>query len=429
MMTLPLEFIDSGLGRTEPTHHPYAPSLRIQSLWALRERYSIATEDDECDPLFPETIWTTSRILNQYSLLVTVSKSFHATDPRDKIYAFLGFKFTPGLVPDYDLSPEILYIRCASRYISTSLEYSRTQLVNKENRRDHNMRIMSLLYSAGSTNQSHLQLPSWVPDLSVELFTKPLWVTSLNCNCEDDKHRIYIAGGKDELAQVELLGTLRLRIPAKVFDTVIKAGVVEFTLPETTKSLNISTFSKTLHSWMLECNQIGHHGNGIYSAYPTGEPMKEAVRRTVIANRNKDGCDATSAEVEEMHGRLDYLFYNTSKLDFMHRAEKISRLTRQSNVGREHIMLMYFRPITSAAHGRIFMRTNKGYYGLAPRGVKAGDCIAVIPGGSMPMVLRPLGSDVEGTEFQLLGECYVHGIMKGEVMQNVEVPLEDIVLR
>jgi hypothetical protein len=45
-----------------------------------------------------------------------------------------------------------------------------------------------------------------------------------------------------------------------------------------------------------------------------------------------------------------------------------------------------------------------------------------------PFVLRRKTDDLEKSKFELLDEAYVHGIMKGEVMQMDDFELQDITL-
>jgi len=57
-------------------------------------------------------------------------------------------------------------------------------------------------------------------------------------------------------------------------------------------------------------------------------------------------------------------------------------------------------------------QTNTGYLGLAHRSVQENDRVFVLMGGETPFVLRPFG----GKFFGFGGECYVHGIMDGEML-------------
>jgi hypothetical protein len=56
--------------------------------------------------------------------------------------------------------------------------------------------------------------------------------------------------------------------------------------------------------------------------------------------------------------------------------------------------------------------TEKGYLGLGPQHLQAGDVVSLIPGVEVPIVLRP----GENGRYQLVGEAYLHGIMDGEAL-------------
>jgi hypothetical protein len=67
---------------------------------------------------------------------------------------------------------------------------------------------------------------------------------------------------------------------------------------------------------------------------------------------------------------------------------------------------------------RRLVTLNSGHLGLAPSIVHPGDRIFVIVGCSTPVILR--GSEEnENTGYQVIGECYVEGFMKGECMEQV----------
>lgn len=75
---------------------------------------------------------------------------------------------------------------------------------------------------------------------------------------------------------------------------------------------------------------------------------------------------------------------------------------------------------------RRLVTTDGGYIGLVPAATKAGDHIVVVQGCDVPLVLRQ-----DDECFRALGECYVHGIMSGEVLKMVEhrsVAMVDITL-
>jgi hypothetical protein len=93
----------------------------------------------------------------------------------------------------------------------------------------------------------------------------------------------------------------------------------------------------------------------------------------------------------------------------------------------------YFRNIAGlVSMDRNFFMTESGYFGMGPRYTKPGDVVVVFDGDQTPFVLRQIKSDEhtvdpnmeENTEgrfspdeqYELIGECYVHGFMDNEVV-------------
>jgi hypothetical protein len=62
--------------------------------------------------------------------------------------------------------------------------------------------------------------------------------------------------------------------------------------------------------------------------------------------------------------------------------------------------------------GRRLITTTGGYMGLAPEEVLKDDVIAILYGCNFPVVLRPCGDC-----YYVIGECYVDGVMNGELIQ------------
>ena len=63
---------------------------------------------------------------------------------------------------------------------------------------------------------------------------------------------------------------------------------------------------------------------------------------------------------------------------------------------------------------RRLVTTRGGYLGLVPAAARCGDVVAVLMGCDTPLVLRRRDG-----EYEVVGECYVHGIMHGEVIDMV----------
>ncbi|KAJ8129662.1 hypothetical protein O1611_g3969 [Lasiodiplodia mahajangana] len=79
-------------------------------------------------------------------------------------------------------------------------------------------------------------------------------------------------------------------------------------------------------------------------------------------------------------------------------------------LGDAHI---HVRNVIRHLKGMAFVTTSQGRVGLAPAATRLGDMTAVILGCSTPMILRPVNSN---TGFQVIGACYIHGLMDAEAL-------------
>jgi Heterokaryon incompatibility protein (HET) len=92
------------------------------------------------------------------------------------------------------------------------------------------------------------------------------------------------------------------------------------------------------------------------------------------------------------------------------------------------------RAIASATTSRRFFITDNEFMGLGPKTMRAGDEVFVLAGGTTPFLLRPVGKRniprVDGAKecFELVGDCYVHGIMDGEAMPKTDGELPKLYL-
>jgi hypothetical protein len=70
--------------------------------------------------------------------------------------------------------------------------------------------------------------------------------------------------------------------------------------------------------------------------------------------------------------------------------------------------------IMTATACRKFLRTDRGFMGLAPRLAEVGDEVWILPGCDVPMLLRKF------EDYHILvGECFVYGMMEGEQTKSL----------
>lgn len=66
--------------------------------------------------------------------------------------------------------------------------------------------------------------------------------------------------------------------------------------------------------------------------------------------------------------------------------------------------------------GRSFLFTRKGYYALGPCIAKSGDVCYVLFGATVPFILRKADG---ASHYKVVGEAYIHGLMRGEAVNNI----------
>ena len=87
----------------------------------------------------------------------------------------------------------------------------------------------------------------------------------------------------------------------------------------------------------------------------------------------------------------------------------------------------YFTEPLFKLANRKFAITKSGRFGIVPTFSQPGDTCCICPGMKVPLILRPR----EDKRFHLVGESYIHGVMNGEVMEQLDlgrVKLEHIII-
>ncbi|KAI9772823.1 MAG: hypothetical protein M1840_008705 [Geoglossum simile] len=342
------------------------------------------------------------RGINLYRLL-HLGRTVYATDPRDKVYGVLELmddSLSTLITPDYAAPFADVYIDFAKATICAN----------------GSLDVIRLRYPTENKD-----IPSWVPDFTVEPNNSPL----------NASNTAYMTSGSS-VAEVQypsgkLLSCGGFRIDK--FDgmgCMWSSGWSPDTVVQTTGSVN---------------------------PYGSLEAVRDAIWKALVANRNIDG--------EPLHEDYSSLLATPSLQDTLDEPGPLAELC-QSNIfqwfvnslqgdsafeicGRQ--LREYFIDARSPPNHNIdpvllrdalmqrdhitvrrrIITTGRGYVGMASETVQKDDIICVLLGCSVPVVLRQVDKD----SFEYVGECYVHGVMEGEAMQWLktgECQLEDFVL-
>jgi Heterokaryon incompatibility protein (HET) len=351
-------------------------------------------------------LWTSHHAINQgaherFLDLVLKHRNCGATDPRDKIFALYGL--TPDAGPngidiniDYGMIAEDVYRMVATSILRTS----------------YSMDILSV--PRPPKGQGFANLPSWVPDWSVQGVS-----ISLRSHLQGDSYMVDSKASKDTKAAPTFSDDgMSLQLEGVLVDEIAEVG---HPFPGSSSSLSepwrapdiLFGRDRVLMEW--KSLAIGEPE----ALYPTGQTTVGAYVQTLLA-----------ASPEQYRGDAFHKFHQLERqyTRFLHHYELDSKNTFSSFRNKSVTLLAFFcntinRRVTDRRRvgsfvnrmellieGRRLVKTSKGYLGLAPGRAELGDVVALVKGGQLPLILRASGS-----HWELVGDAYVHGMMQGEL--------------
>jgi hypothetical protein len=286
------------------------------------------------------------------------ARSLIASDPRDMIFGLLGlsdnFKSLLPL-PDYNKSTAQVFTDVAKHHLNLT-------------------KSLDILLHATSTTPN-FDRPSWVPYWTDAPAVRYFGHKSLKASRNTEA--IFSISTDDQ----------NLRVRGQKFDRV---KLLPLANPKAYTE-NVLT-EQLMEGLRMSCN-VGFS----LTKYPTGEPVGEVVMRTLcwdwISGSSHGQSSLLSEEIVNNFREWHRVLTTTSTLE-----EYTEQLRIKQNLVDVHIY--------SATP---FCTTAKGYLAAVPHTAKVGDCIALLAGGRVLFVLRPIGD-----HYRLVGPYYVHGIMYGE---------------
>ena len=367
--------------------------------------------------------------LLQYAIYVCRGR--RSTDPRDQIYALLGFhegstgetQSHKPIVPDYTKSVTQVYIEATHFMLYDSSDLSTLSAVED--------RAFRLLKS----------LPSWVPDYSIPFVTgigyrrmrlysasrtlKPDWqiienstvlsskalridtVSRVGTNLEDKDIEIKSWWSHDMLSIVADMDEYYVNGQGRVealWRTLIGDSQSQCVEESGFQARCPAPHSlgKSFHKWILLTAAIC---------------LSEVCRKYLTMVASEDPAEMYKA----MRTTLDKLSTDDTS-DLVPCADDVFRmvaeLLHEGSVDRDLVSaaLPYKNSIYENRYMRFF-RTAKGLMGMGPRSLERGDSVWLFPGAEVFFVLR----DRHGTKrFEFMGDAYVHGLMHGKALDNAD---------
>jgi hypothetical protein len=327
---------------------------------------------------------------------------FGATDARDKVYALRGLTKDDSktmIKPNYNEDARYVYRR-AMRIIFRKPDSP-----------------LDALTGAGIGFERSLKdLESWVPD----------WSHTAQVQIIDNR---YTAGSRYKATiKIILRDPLSIALAGKKFDEMEHLGPVW----EVDSSMTIAENESRQKNWFAANEALARaHAR---DPYHNGEPLREAFVRTLIGNQASYE-DKKKPSAEQCYSDYEALtsFYATSEM--LRMIEALCRLQpsladlpfpgglldldHMREITEKATNFLHFTGVASCF--RRFCVTKEGRMAIVPPKTLPGDIVCIIKGARMPYVLRELeeAAFLEGEEqqlYNLVGCCYVHGSMDGEML-------------
>ncbi|KAI1213864.1 heterokaryon incompatibility protein-domain-containing protein [Annulohypoxylon truncatum] len=151
--------------------------------------------------------------------------------------------------------------------------------------------------------------------------------------------------------------------------------------------------------------------------YTTEKGVFEAFVSTLSVQTNGGSPDDRGDEAEDMVDSAEAWFQQNVGWS----SHPASWVTKIWHIVRDKWYpgagMLFQAALLRSCVGRRFFITKRGFIGIGPACMKAGDLVAVILGVPVPFIIRKTG-DQENQKYVLLGECYVDGIMEGELVHT-----------
>ncbi|KAM0330173.1 hypothetical protein ACHAQA_004346 [Verticillium albo-atrum] len=373
---------------SEVPDHKQMPIAATNSLLLHRVRKVYQGEDKE----------TPGKLLE----LLTQCWTFKATDARDRVFALVGIATDgthPLVAPDYNKTAEQVFLDTA-RYLFAQQDS-----------------LGELLCCAGVGWPREISsLPSWVPD----------WTTvdrSVIANFPTQKRGYQTNAGLTNRGPV--IHEKSIELDVIIVDTIdrqtrdLRRPVID----PVTNLLNTEVNSANTRAWLREAQALYQTIQS--ETYVNGQHHEEAFWRTLV-------CDAPAIgpieSADGMEWPADAVYGLWYKYAVKHLVE-YATAEKETNLSEDETyqqMQQGARWMTSAqlrCYSRRLAVSHNGYLSLVPALAEVGDVIAIIPGTTVPFVLRDKRYDqaTDSNVYTLVGECYVHGIMNGEKADASEV--------
>jgi hypothetical protein len=315
--------------------------------------------------------------------VLETGRAFKATDPRDYVYAFLGHpsaKLPDGVTsiirPDYNIDTDLLYLKVAFKIMTKDKDLAILSAVRHEDLND-----------LGT-------YPSWLPRWNKN---SGGYAFGLGVQIYDAS----IRSMKRNRAVVKFSGKI-LRTYGVIFAKVHLRSIA-YTMQHLDSTDLNETISRTSEpdavemSWKIAISAANEYP-------PVYRNALKAFRETLCAGTQYSDLESMETDFEDYCRRRCSPTY----------VDDLVLSGSSEVIGNGH---HYLNVIQQYLFDRRFFTTTGGQYGLGPKLMQKNDICCILFGALVPFIIRPTETK---DHYQLIGECYIEGVMQGEVVNSMK---------
>ncbi|KAF3033081.1 hypothetical protein E8E12_002746 [Didymella heteroderae] len=367
------------------------------------------------------------RIQLPFAMLLQKHRFSKSTDPRDKVYAFLGlasssmapFRNNPiTITPDYNMSVQQVYMATVKALLTTY----------------RNLSVLS--HVEDPTIRRTAGLPSWVPDYSVSIDPYPLryrgkghWRASghrawhMNIFTMDNGLLDVQGYRLGYIDQTSILSD-ESHDPSASWASIVKLAL-SLNLPYPDPMQNGKQPSRVEVLWRTLTTDTYAH---VCPAPPeAGSLFIDYILNLQIRHRLMPW--SSNDEFQPHHSPISESIYpdwrTLLSLEPAGSSYSLETYKKRLTAVVEDMFDGTYSPIglaqlqheleQSGGKKRRLFKTQSGHLGTGPRSLKEGDEIWILHRGGLPFVLR---SQQKFGHYRLIGEAFVYGVMHGEALES-----------
>jgi hypothetical protein len=344
--------------------------------------------------------------------LLVACHSADCSEPRDRVFALLSFApdaARPGRGPEGSLNVRVYYDDfLVDTYADFAIQCMRSS------------QTLDVLHCAGAFKRSYpslpvsahfgrdelLGFPSFVPDWSAPRRYAPLmgisrFTAGLTLDIPRrslDKRRLVLPGVVLDKIAVYSAGYAAPLLPGH-FSAIMNATMSCYDeyMKDRFRSREDTPWKKIFRAVTADGALRGslwiRKGGGPLSADELGSYYQRAEETRLAL---WEGFAAHFEDGPEAQDKQQHFWKSTSKDDFL--------------------QMLAAQTLAETMAGRAFFISEKGYMGIGPWDIEAGDVIVVLLGARTPFVLRP-HPEAGPRSYRMVGDCYVDGFMNGQALR------------